>query len=83
MPSLPPEFAESIDVTDPPEPRDATPFKPTSVVASLAAVRRAAEATGGFLEPEAGVWHFRGHTVIDGWDPEGNVVQFKQADSPS
>ena len=55
----------------------------TSVVASLAAVRRAAEATGGFLKREAGAWHIRGHTVIDGWDPEGNVVQFKQADSPS
>jgi hypothetical protein len=25
-------------------------------------------------------WRFRGHIVLDGWDPEGNVVQFKQAE---
>jgi hypothetical protein len=42
-------------------------------------VRRAVEATGGYLEPESAAWHFRGHTVLDGWDPEGNIVQFKQA----
>jgi hypothetical protein len=62
----------------PPAPRDDTAFKPTFVVASLADVRRAAESTGGFLKPDAGAWQFRGHTVVDGWDPEGNIVQFKQ-----
>jgi hypothetical protein len=41
-------------------------------------VRRAVEATGGYLEPESGAWHVRGHTVPDGWDPEGYIVQFKQ-----
>ncbi len=30
--------------------------------------------------PAAGAWHFRGATVLDGHDPEGNVVQFKQLD---
>jgi hypothetical protein len=25
-------------------------------------------------------WRFRGFVVLDGWDPEGNVVQFKQVD---
>ena len=25
-----------------------------------------------------GAWRFRGCVVLDGWDPEGNVIQFKQ-----
>ena len=74
------KYAASITISNPPKPRDETPFKPTFVVHSLADVRSAAEATGGYLKPEAGAWHFRGHVVLDGWDPEGNIVQFKQAE---
>ena len=74
------KYAAGITIAKPPEPRDETPFKPTFVVASLAQVRSAAEATGGYLKPEAGAWHFRGHVVLDGWDPEGNIVQFKQVE---
>ena len=57
------------------------PFKPAFFVESLEAVRSVAEATGGYLKPLEGAWHFRGATVLDGWDPEGNVVQFKQRDA--
>ncbi len=78
--TIPRKYAAGISISKPPEPRQATPFKPTFVVSSLAAVRTAAEATGGHLKPEAGAWHFRGHMVLDGWDPEGNIVQFKQAE---
>jgi predicted enzyme related to lactoylglutathione lyase len=78
--SIPRKYAASINIAKPPEPREDTPFKPTFVVPSLANVRRAAEATGGYLKPDSGAWHFRGHTVLDGWDPEGNIVQFKQAE---
>lgn len=78
--TIPRKVAAGISVSKPPEPRQETPFKPTFVVPSLAAVRTAAEATGGHLKPEAGAWHFRGHVVLDGWDPEGNMVQFKQAE---
>lgn len=78
--SIPKRVAAEIHIATPPEPRAETPFKPTFVVASLAAVRAAAEATGGTLKPEDGAWHFRGHMVLDGCDPEGNIVQFKQAD---
>lgn len=76
--AIPPQYAADIAIATPPAPRDDTPIKPTFVVASLADVRRAAESTGGFLKPDAGAWQIRGHTVIDGWDPEGNIVQFKQ-----
>ena len=78
--TIPRKYATGITITKPPEPREETPFKPTFVVTSLAQVRSAAEATGGCLKPAAGAWHFRGHVVLDGWDPEGNIVQFKQAE---
>jgi predicted enzyme related to lactoylglutathione lyase len=78
--TIPRKYAAGISISKPPEPRQETPFKPTFVVSSLAAVRTAAEATGGHLKPDAGAWHFRGHKVLDGWDPEGNIVQFKQAE---
>lgn len=78
--AIPRKLAAGIAIDKPPQPRQETPFKPTFVVDSLAAVRVAAEATGGYLKPEAGAWRFRGHVVLDGWDPEGNIVQFKQAE---
>jgi len=78
--TIPRKYAAGISVSKPPESRDETPFKPSFVVPSLAAVRRAAESTGGYLKPEEGAWRFRGHVVLDGWDPEGNIVQFKQAE---
>lgn len=79
--TIPRKYAADITITKPPQPREDTPLKPTFVVASLADVRRATEATGGYLKPEAGAWRFRGHTVLDGWDPEGNIVQFKQVEA--
>lgn len=78
--AIPRKLAAGIAIDKPPQPRQETPFKPTFVVDSLAAVRVAAEATGGYLKPEADAWRFRGHVVLDGWDPEGNIVQFKQAE---
>jgi predicted enzyme related to lactoylglutathione lyase len=78
--SIPEPYAAGITIASPPEPREETPFKPTFVVSSLAVLRRAVEATGGYLKPEAGAWRFRGHIVLDGWDPEGNIVQFKQVE---
>ena len=78
--TIPAKYAASIAIEKPAEPRDETPFKPTFVVRSLQDVRHAAEATGGHLKPETAAWRFRGHVVLDGWDPEGNIVQFKQAE---
>lgn len=77
---IPRKYASSITITNPPAPREETPFKPTFLVASLAEVRQAVEATGGYLKPDTGAWRFRGLVVLDGWDPEGNIVQFKQAE---
>ncbi len=67
-----------ITITKPPSVREDTPLKPAFVVKDLEVVRAAALATGGHLKPLDAAWQIRGATVLDGWDPEGNVVQFKQ-----
>jgi predicted enzyme related to lactoylglutathione lyase len=76
--TIPRKYAADIQITKPPRVREDTPFKPAFLVTDLDAVRVAAKATGGFLKPAEGAWNIRGNTVLDGWDPEGNVVQFKQ-----
>ncbi len=76
--SIPRRIAAGITIAKPPEPREDTPFKPTFVVQDLEIVRAAAVATGGCLKPLERAWRFRGCIVLDGWDPEGNIVQFKQ-----
>ena len=73
-------YAKSIEISSPPAPREETPLKPTFVVADLEVVRAAAKATGGHLKPLKQAWRFRGFIVLDGWDPEGNIVQFKMID---
>jgi predicted enzyme related to lactoylglutathione lyase len=79
--AIPRKIAAGIAIARPPIPRSQGAIKPTFVVRSLAAVRTAAEQTGGSLKAEAGTWHFRGCAVLDGCDPEGNQIQFKQRDA--
>jgi len=62
-------YADSIEIAS-----------PTFVVDDLARVRAAVKQTGGYLKPLKQAWRFRGMIVLDGWDPEGNIVQFKQPD---
>ncbi len=76
--SIPRKHAANIEIASPALPRDATPFKPTFMVPYLEAVRVAATETGGYLKPRARAWRFRGCIVLDCWDPEGNIVQFKE-----
>ena len=76
--SIPRKYAAEIKIAKPVQPRENTPIKPTFVVGDLEAARAAATKTGGYLKPLEGAWRFRGCIVLDGWDPEGNVVQFKQ-----
>jgi predicted enzyme related to lactoylglutathione lyase len=78
--AIPPQYSADIVITSPPQVREDSYIKPAFFVADLNAVRVAAESTGGSLNPESKAFHFRGMTVLDGWDPEGNVVQFKQPD---
>lgn len=77
---IPRAVAAEITITSPPEVRAETPFKPTFVVPDLDAARAVATAAGGYLKPADQAWHFRGATVLDGWDPEGNIFQLRQLD---
>jgi predicted enzyme related to lactoylglutathione lyase len=77
--AIPPAYSAHIPITTPPALREDTPLKPSFQVADLAATRAAAERTGGGLNPPERAWHYRGQTVLDGHDPEGNVLQFRQA----
>ena len=77
--AIPRKISVGITITKPPAVREDTAMKPSFHVADLTAVRAAAQRTGGWLKPTEQAWHIRGMTVLDGHDPEGNVVQFKQA----
>jgi predicted enzyme related to lactoylglutathione lyase len=76
-------YAQSIEIASPPKRRDDVALKPTFVVDDLEVVRAAAKANGGFLKPIKQAWRIRGFIVLDGCDPEGNVIQFKQVDLES
>ncbi len=81
--AIPRAFAADIVITKPPALREDSAFKPAFFVADLNAVWEAARATGGSLKPLEAAWVMRGVTVLDGCDPEGNVVQFKQLGQPT
>ena len=76
--AIPRKYATGIVISKPPKVREDTAIKPVFYVADLEVVRVAAEETGGFLKPRDQAWDIRGCVVLDGHDPEGNVVQFKQ-----
>jgi len=76
--SIPAKIAREIPIAKPPVPREDTAMKPSFVVPDLQALRLAVVATGGWLKPAEMAWTIRGHQVLDGCDPEGNILQFKQ-----
>ncbi len=78
---IPQEYASQIRIANPPVVREDTALKPVFSVKSLEAVRLAAESTGGSLQPSDRAWQYNGAMVLDGCDPEGNVVQFRQYDT--
>ena len=76
--AIPAKVASGITLSSPPELRANCAIKPAFRVEDLEAVKVAAQATGGTLKPIEKAWNIRGAKVLDGCDPEGNVVQFKQ-----
>ena len=75
--------AQSIEIESPPQRREDVALKPIFVVDDLELVRAATKANGGYLKPIKQAWRIRGFIVLDGSDPEGNVIQFKQLDTES
>ena len=76
--AIPKDIADNIQIESPPVIRSNTAMKPIYSVKSLDAVRSACVNSNGGLNPAADAFDVRGSKVLDGWDPEGNVVQFKQ-----
>jgi predicted enzyme related to lactoylglutathione lyase len=75
---IPKNIANRIDITTPPLRRVDMPTKLVFPVTSLAAARTAADALGGGVDPVSEQFSARNFTACDGFDPEGNVVQFRE-----
>jgi predicted enzyme related to lactoylglutathione lyase len=77
---VPPEVGATITIAVPSVRREGSPIKLTFDVPSIDSVRPAIINTGGQV---GGVqWEFRGFLHCDFIDPEGNVVQLREAKSP-
>ena len=73
----PPSIAEKITLSDPPTPRENTAIKSVFFVESIQAARGLAKDHSGFVNPSEKEWKFRGYTLCDGYDSEGNVFQLR------
>jgi len=77
--AIPAASAARIVITAPPARRENTAFKLSFAVPNLAQARVAASAAGGELDPPEREWDFQGMRVCDGCDPEGNMIQLREA----
>jgi predicted enzyme related to lactoylglutathione lyase len=77
--SIPKRVAEHIEVSSPPAPREAAPFKPVFDVVSLAGALVSVEATGGVVTSRT--FTLGGLTRHDVLDPDGNVIQLRSRDA--
>jgi hypothetical protein len=76
--AVPRHIAASIEIADPPSRREQAPVKLVFFVPSISALRETAAHLGGALNQPTQEWQFQGHSVCDGHDPEGNVIQFRE-----
>ena len=74
---IPESIAREIQISVPPRLREETPIKCSFFVDDFQHVQAEAAATGGGTKPLASAWLSRGELHLDGYDPEGNVVQFR------
>ena len=80
---IPPKIARTIEITVPPKRRTLATVKLVFAVPSIAEARANAPALGGELNPAEKMFEARGFRACDGHDPEGNVIQFREAaDAP-
>lgn len=59
--------------------RSEAAIKPVFQVASIEAARAAAPSTGGCINASRHEWGFGTDRVCDGLDPDGNVIQLREA----
>lgn len=79
--AIPTPIAETITVCDPPALRSNAAVKLYFPVVSIAHARAQAAAFGGSVNPTDNEWQGRGFRACDGFDPEGNLVQFRENDA--
>ena len=75
---IPRDIASTITIAAPPVRRAIAAIKPVFFVSSIARVRELSAACGGVMNAVNQEWSFRGFTVCDGLDPEGNVIQLRE-----
>lgn len=80
---MPARIAATIEIASPPERRTENPIKLIVPVASIAAARSVAPRFNGELLPPEREWDFDTARLCDGYDPEGNVVQFREDAPPT
>lgn len=71
--AIPARYAEHIEITTPPEPREGSPMKVAFFAPDVAAAREALVRRGARMGE---VQRFGDLVMCDGVDPEGNVFQF-------
>ena len=77
--AIPASIAATFEIADPPERREDSAIKLSLPVASIAVARAAAPRHGGKIDAPEREWEFGGMRLCDGHDPEGNVIQVRQA----
>ncbi|MBG7620392.1 hypothetical protein I5R65_13030 [Herbaspirillum sp. AP02] len=76
--AIPPAAAATVDISAPPVLRENVPVKLFLPVRSLAQARLSTQQLGGGLKPPEAEWSGPDFRACDGFDPEGNVVQFRE-----
>lgn len=77
--AIPDDIASGIDITHPPQVRERVPLKLYLPVASIAQAREKAKSLGGEVYSSDKEWSIAHFIACDGFDPEGNVIQLRQA----
>ena len=78
---VPEARARVIQVSNPPQVREGTALKFSFLVDDFERVHREAVAAGGGTKRVTAAWSWRGQIHLDGYDPEGNVVQFRKPEA--
>lgn len=74
--AIPESYAEQVQITRPPELRDAGAIKLFFTVPSLAWAEARAADLGGGLQPQQ--WSGPGFVLRNAFDPEGNILQLRE-----
>lgn len=73
----PEDIASSLQIKEPPIPRENTAIKLVFFIESIENAREIVNKLGGGLQAKELEWEFDGCLVIDGHDPEGNIFQLR------